>query len=158
MRQRTEMQLFSSLHDIGPEVMQQGAEGQAVPPGGGEVGDFHATVVLGDLAAPGQQGLAGVGLPSQDGAGDWAGLRKGAEVKIHIFFFFFFKQIITHCFCCQRQTGCAWHNGSNNIFMPTVAGMIYHPRSPNKTSATQLSSLDHSANHLLRWLLVLTLS
>lgn len=55
-------------------MVQQGAEGQPIPPGGGEVGDLHPTVVLGDLAAPGQQRLAGVGLPSQDRARDGAGL------------------------------------------------------------------------------------
>lgn len=52
------------LHDVWSEVVQQSAEGQPVPPGCGEVGDLHSTVVLGDLAAPGQQGLAGIGLPS----------------------------------------------------------------------------------------------
>lgn len=67
-------------------MVQQGAEGQPIPPGGGEVGDLHPTVVLGDLAAPGQQRLAGVGLPSQDRARDGAGLpaerRKRKENKI----------------------------------------------------------------------------
>ncbi len=62
------------IHYVGPEVVQQGAEGQSIPPGGGEVGDLHPTVVLGDLAAPGQQRLAGVGLPSQNWARDGAGL------------------------------------------------------------------------------------
>lgn len=57
-------------------MVQQRAEGQPIPPGGGEVGDLHPTVVLGDLAAPGQQRLAGVGLPSQDRARDGAGLPK----------------------------------------------------------------------------------
>lgn len=55
-------------------MVQQRAEGQPVPPGGGEVGDLHPAVVLGDLAAPGQQRLAGVGFPSQDRARDGAGL------------------------------------------------------------------------------------
>lgn len=62
------------LHDVWSEVVQQSAEGQSVPPGCGEVGDLHSTVVLGDLAAPGQQGLAGIGLPSENWAWDGAGL------------------------------------------------------------------------------------
>ena len=67
----------SLVHDVGSEVVQQGAEGQPVPPGGGEVGDLHPSVVLGDLAAPGQKRLAGVGLPSQNRARDGAGLQEG---------------------------------------------------------------------------------
>ncbi len=63
------------VHDVWSEVVQQGAEGQPIPPGGGEVGDLHPAVVLGDLAAPGQQRLAGVGLPSQNRARDGAGLQ-----------------------------------------------------------------------------------
>lgn len=52
------------LHHVRSEVVQQSAEGQSVPPGCGEVGDLHSTVVFRDLAAPGQQRLAGVGFPS----------------------------------------------------------------------------------------------
>lgn len=72
----------SRIHGVGSEVVQQSAEGQSVSPGRGEVGDLHPAVVLGDLAAPGQQGLAGVGLSSQYGAGDRTGLqaeRRGEE-------------------------------------------------------------------------------
>lgn len=67
-------------------MVQQGAEGQPIPPGGGEIGDLHPAVVLGDLPAPGQERLAGVGLPSQDRAWDGAGLpaerRRRKENKI----------------------------------------------------------------------------
>lgn len=62
-------------------MVQQGAEGQPIPPGGGEVGDLHPTVVLGDLAAPGQQGLACIGLPSQNRTRDRAGLQAEEEDK-----------------------------------------------------------------------------
>lgn len=57
-------------------MVEQGAEGQAVPPGRGEVGDLDAAVVLGHLATPGQQRLTGVGLPSQHWAGDGARLER----------------------------------------------------------------------------------
>lgn len=67
------------LHYVRSEVVQQGAEGQPVPPGGGEVGDLHPTVVLGDFATPNQQRLAGVGLPSQHRARDGAGLQAGKD-------------------------------------------------------------------------------
>lgn len=52
------------IHCVRSEVVQQGTEGQAIPPGGGEVGDLHPAVILGDLSAPDQQRLARVGLPS----------------------------------------------------------------------------------------------
>lgn len=66
-------------------MVQQGTEGQPIPPGGGEIGDLHPAVVLGDLPAPGQERLAGVGFPSQDRAGNGAGLpaeRRRKENKI----------------------------------------------------------------------------
>ena len=67
------------LHCVRSEVVQQGAEGQPVPPGRGEVGDLDPAVVLGDLTAPGQQRLAGVRLPPQNGTWDGAGLRAERE-------------------------------------------------------------------------------
>lgn len=70
------------IHQIGSEMVQQSAEGQPVPPGRGEVGDLHPTVVLRDLAAPGQQGLAGIGFSSQNGAWDWAGLQAGGGGRV----------------------------------------------------------------------------
>ena len=55
-------------------MVQQSAEGKPIPPRGGEVGDLHPTVVLGDLTTPGQQRLASIGLPSEDWTWDGAGL------------------------------------------------------------------------------------
>ena len=72
----------SYIHGIRSEVVQQGAESQAVPPRRGEVGDLHPAVVLGDLATPGQQGLAGVGLASQHWTGNGTGLER-AERRGH---------------------------------------------------------------------------
>lgn len=91
-------------------MVQQRAEGQPVPPGGGEVGDLHPAVVLGDLAAPGQQGLAGVGLPSQDRARDGAGLPAGEERK------------------CEIQS---FKNGSSHVRPQQTQGWFYldHARS-----------------------------
>lgn len=56
-------------------MVQQGTEGQSVPPGGGEVGDLDPAVVFGDLPAPGQQRLTGVGFPSQNWTWNWTGLQ-----------------------------------------------------------------------------------
>lgn len=39
--------------------MQDGTEGQAVSPGGAEVGDLHPRVAVGDALTPFEQGLAG---------------------------------------------------------------------------------------------------
>lgn len=73
------------IHDVRSEVVQQGTESQPIPPGGGEVGDLHPAVVLGDLAAPGQERLASIGLASQNRAWDGAGLqterKKGEREK-----------------------------------------------------------------------------
>lgn len=48
------------LHLFRMEVMENGTEGQAVPPGGAEVGDLHPFVTLGDFLTPFQEGLAGL--------------------------------------------------------------------------------------------------
>lgn len=39
--------------------MKDGAEGQAVPPGRAEVGDFYPPVLVGDVLTPLEQRLAG---------------------------------------------------------------------------------------------------
>lgn len=62
-------------------MVEQSAEGQPIPPGGGKVGDLYPTVVLGHLTAPGQQRLAGVRLPSQDWTWDGAGLPKEEKTR-----------------------------------------------------------------------------
>ena len=41
-------------HEFWPEVVDEGTEGQAVPPGRRHVGDLDPLVSLGDLLAPGQ--------------------------------------------------------------------------------------------------------
>lgn len=51
---------YADVHLLWVEVMQEGAEGQAVPPGRAEVGDLHPLVAAGDVLAPLQQRLAGV--------------------------------------------------------------------------------------------------
>lgn len=52
------------LHLFRMEAVDNGAEGQAIPPGGAEVGDLHSFVTLGDFLTPFQQRLAG---PDQAG-------------------------------------------------------------------------------------------
>ena len=63
----TERQLVVAQHvvrveagevdELGAEVVDDGAEAEAAAPAGGHVKDGHAGVALGDLAAPGLQGL-----------------------------------------------------------------------------------------------------
>lgn len=48
------------VHFFWVEVMEYGAEGQAVPPGRAEVGDFYPPVLVGDALTPLEQWLAGV--------------------------------------------------------------------------------------------------
>lgn len=48
------------LHFIGVEVVEDGTEGQAVPPGRAEVGDLYPPVLSGDVLTPLEQRLAGV--------------------------------------------------------------------------------------------------
>lgn len=63
-------------------MVQQGAEGEPVPPGGGEVGDLHPTVVLGHFTTPDKQGLTGIGLPSQNWTGNRTGLQREREERV----------------------------------------------------------------------------
>ena len=49
-------------HKVGPEVVDDGAEREAVPPRCGHVGDLDPFVTLRDLLAPGQQ-VHGWGAP-----------------------------------------------------------------------------------------------
>lgn len=46
-------------HEVWPEVMNDGAEGEPVPPGGRHIGHLDPSVSLGDLLAPLQQVLCG---------------------------------------------------------------------------------------------------
>lgn len=48
-------QLWRSLHQLRPLLVQEGAEGQAIPPGGREVGDGDTSVALRLLLTPAQQ-------------------------------------------------------------------------------------------------------
>lgn len=48
------------VHFFWMEVMEYGTEGQAIPPGRAEVGDFYPRVLVGDALTPLEQGLAGV--------------------------------------------------------------------------------------------------
>lgn len=48
-------QLKPFLHEIWPLAVDEGAEGQAVPPGRGQVGDGDSSVALSLLLTPGQQ-------------------------------------------------------------------------------------------------------
>jgi len=48
-------QYCSALHEFRPLAVDEGAEGQAIPPGRREVGNFHSSVPLSLLLTPGQQ-------------------------------------------------------------------------------------------------------
>lgn len=48
-----------TVHFLRVEMMQDGTEGQAVPPGGAEVSDLHPWVAVGDALTPLEEGLAG---------------------------------------------------------------------------------------------------
>ena len=51
--------MFRVLHFLGVEVMKDGAEGQAVPPGCAEVGDLYPLVTLCHFLTPLEERLAG---------------------------------------------------------------------------------------------------
>lgn len=51
---------WCDIHFFWVEVVQDGAERQAVPPRRAEVGDLHSAVPVGDVLTPLQQRLAGV--------------------------------------------------------------------------------------------------
>lgn len=61
--------MWRDLHLLWVEVVQDGAEGQAVPPRRAEVGDLDPAVLVGDVLAPLQQRLAGVHQVLADGSG-----------------------------------------------------------------------------------------
>lgn len=63
----TAVRRWCDVHLFRVEVVQDGAERQAVPPRRAEVGDLHPAVPVGDVLTPLQQRLAGVhqGLSSR---------------------------------------------------------------------------------------------
>lgn len=71
------------VDEVGPEAVEDGAEGEAVLPAGGHVGDLDARVSLGDAATPYLQGPGTLhGHPTQ------------TRVISAIFFQLYFRQFI----------------------------------------------------------------
>lgn len=54
------LRVWRDAHFLWVEVVQDGAEGQAVSPRRAEVGDLDPAVLVGDVLTPLQQRLAGV--------------------------------------------------------------------------------------------------
>lgn len=75
--------------------MQDGAEGQTVPPGSAEVGDLYPRVAVGDALTPLEQGLAGGHQGLEEEEEEEAGMKRTRP-----------GHPAGHCVYCVYRTAC----------------------------------------------------